>query len=60
MLGVEPQEPLALALKPVFAAFQLELDHIANMAFELANGAHDLALGIPHQAEPPPQQVLGG
>jgi hypothetical protein len=28
--------------------------------FELANGAHDLALAIPHQAEPPPQEVLGG
>jgi hypothetical protein len=26
MPGVEPQEPLALALKPVFAALQLELD----------------------------------
>jgi len=37
MPGVETQEPLALALKLVFAALQLELDHIANMAFELAD-----------------------
>ena len=37
MPGVEPQEPLALALKLVFAALQLELDHIAHMAFELAD-----------------------
>jgi hypothetical protein len=37
MPGVEPQQPFPLALKLVFAALQLELDHIVNMAFELAD-----------------------
>jgi hypothetical protein len=37
MLGVEPQQAFPLALKLVFAALQLELDHIANMAFQLAD-----------------------
>jgi hypothetical protein len=36
LAGVEAQEALALALKLVFATLQLELDHIANMALELA------------------------
>jgi hypothetical protein len=38
--GVEPQEAIPLALKLVFAALQLELDHIAKMAFELADALH--------------------
>ena len=38
MLGVEPQQAFPLALQLVFAALQLELDHIANMAFQLADG----------------------
>jgi hypothetical protein len=37
-----------------------QFDHDPIAGFELANGAHDLALGIPDQAEPPPQEVLGG
>jgi hypothetical protein len=37
---------------------QFDLHPIAG--FELANGAHDLTLGIPHQAEPSPEEVLGG
>ena len=35
-------------------------DHHPIAGFELTNGAHDLALAIPHQAEPPAQEVLGG
>ena len=37
MPGVQPQEAIPLALKLVFAALQLEVDHIENMALELAD-----------------------
>ena len=37
MAGVHPQEALALALKLVLAALQLELDDIAPMALELGD-----------------------
>jgi hypothetical protein len=32
-----------------------EFDHHPIAGFELSNGAHDLTLAIPHQAETPPQ-----
>jgi hypothetical protein len=37
-----------------------QFDHHPIAGFELANGAHDLALAISHQAEPPLEEVLGG
>ena len=37
-----------------------EFDHHPIAAFELTNGADNLTLGIPHQAETSPQQGLGG
>ena len=37
-----------------------QFDHHPIAGFELAYGAHDLTLGIAHQAESPPQEVLGG
>jgi hypothetical protein len=37
-----------------------QFDHHPITGFELASEAHDLALAIPHQAEPPAQEVLGG
>jgi hypothetical protein len=37
-----------------------QFDHHPIAGFELANGANNLTLGIPHQAEPLLEKVLGG
>ena len=37
-----------------------QFDHHPIAGFELVNGAHNLTLGIPHQAEPLLEKVLGG